>query len=374
MDLEVDRRDLHHVRVVDVPAAELHTGQARLKVDSFALTSNNITYAVFGDMLRYWDVFPAADDDGGTEWGRVPVWGFADVVESTVGALSVGTRVYGYLPMSTDVVITPGRFDERGFSDVADHRADLAAAYNRYAFTAVDPVYSAEHEAHHAVLWPLFFTAFVIDDFLDDTLIGTGRLGGDDGSGTVLISSASSKTAIGAAFLLSQRTGLHVVGLTSPGNAAFVAELGCYHEVVTYDALHLLPDGVAAFVDIAGDQVVTRAVHQHYGDRLLHSMIVGGTHWDVQAQSTALPPGPLPGPVPEFFFAPTQLAKRAKEWGRAGLEVRTVHAWEAYRTWVAGWLRFRASSGPAEVEHTYRELLAGRVDATIGHVCTMGPS
>lgn len=371
MDIEVDRSDLHHLRVVDAPGAPLLAGQARLRVDSFALTSNNITYAVFGDMLRYWDVFPPADCDGSaSEWGRVPVWGFADVVETTVGALPVGTRVYGYLPMSTDVVITPGRFDERGFSDVATHRAPLAAAYNRYAFTAHDPVYDAGHEAHQAVLWPLFFTAFVIDDFLDDALIGPGRLGSAAEPGTVLISSASSKTAIGVAFLLSRRPGVHVVGLTSPGNAPFVAGLGCYGEVVTYDAIDRLPAGDAAFVDIAGDQVVTRAVHQHFGDRLLRSMIVGGTHWQVPGVSSE----PLPGPAPEFFFAPTQLAKRAHEWGRAGLELRTVGAWEAYRSWADGWLQFRSSTGPAEVEHTYRELLAGRIDATIGHVCTMRPA
>lgn len=368
MHLEVDRRDLHHLRVVDVAPRQLVAGETRLRVDSFALTSNNITYAVFGDMLRYWDVFPpAADPDSSTEWGSVPVWGFADVVESTVSALPVGTRVYGYLPMADELVISPGRFDERGCTDMAAHRAGLAAAYNRYTWCATDPVYAVEHEARQAVLWPLFFTAFVIDDFLDDLLISTGRLTAQGGEGTVVVSSASSKTAIGVAFLLAQRAGVRVVGLTSPGNAAFVGALGCYHQVVTYDSLHELPAGDAAFVDIAGDQVVTRGVHEHYGDRLLHSMIVGGTHWEVQSSAS----GPLPGPAPAFFFAPTQLAKRAQEWGRAGLELRTAQAWQAYGTWTDGWLQYRTSTGAAEVEHTYRELLAGRVEVAIGHVCTM---
>lgn len=357
MDLEVDRHQLSSVRNVDAPFAELLPGEARLSVDAFALTSNNITYAVFGEGMHYWDFFPAAPGDGIT-WGRVPVWGFADVVETTVAELALGRRVYGYLPMSTELVVTPGRFDPRGFTDTAAHRAAMAGAYNRYVYCDEDPLYDSDREPHHMVLWPLFFTSFMIDDFLDEA----AQLGG-----SVVISSASSKTAIGTAHLLARRHGVSVVGLTSPGNAEFVRDLGCYHQVVTYDALHELPAGGAAYVDIAGDSAVTRAVHEHYADQLTYSMIVGGTHWD-----GPLPvPGDLPGPAPQFFFAPTQIAKRTKEWGSDGLEARTTDAWIAFRDWVDGWLRFERSHGAVAVEHSYRELLQGRVDPRIGHVCTM---
>ncbi|MDO8365105.1 MAG: DUF2855 family protein [Actinomycetota bacterium] len=405
MQFEVDRHDLQRVRVVQPPAAALQPGQARLLVRSFALTSNNITYAVFGDALQYWQFFPAAGDDGEAggggagrgeagggeadtagaagagagqeepvQWGRVPVWGFADVVETTVGSLAEGARVYGYLPMATELIVQPGRLDDRGFSDTAAHRAAMAAAYNRYVYAAADPVYDTEREPHQMVLWPLFFTSFVIDDMLADS----GFLGG-----CVVVSSASSKTAIGVAHLLSRRAGVRVVGLTSAANAEFVGELGCYHDVVTYDALAAggtgsgLPVGTAAYVDIAGDATVTRAVHQHFGDRLVHSMIVGGTHWNA-APPTAGGEGEgalsaMRGPSPQFFFAPTQIAKRTHEWGRDGLEARTTEAWTAYRDWADEWLHFHRAFGPAEVEHTYRELLAGRVDPRVGHVCTMEP-
>jgi hypothetical protein len=358
MDLEVDRRQLGTVRIVDAAAPTLQPGEARLRVHRFALTSNNITYAVFGDAMRYWDFFPPAPADDDTVWGRIPVWGFADVVESTVGELAEGTRVYGYLPMSQELVVQPGRFDDRGFSDMAAHRAPMAGAYNRYVFTDEDPIYDADREPHQMVLYPLFFTSFMIDDVLDDA----GRL-----PGTVVISSASAKTSIGAAYLLSRREGVRVVGLTSARNLEFVRALGCYHQVVAYDALHELPAGPAAYVDIAGDSAVTRAVHMHFGPQLTASMIVGGTHWD------GPPPvaEPLPGPTPEFFFAPSQIAKRNKDWGRDGLEARTVDAWVAYRDWVDTWLQFHGSHGPEAVQRTYLELLAGDVEPTVGHVCSM---
>jgi hypothetical protein len=350
------------VRIVDGAAPALLPGQARLHVDAFALTSNNITYAVFGDAMRYWDFFPPSPVGAGGDrisWGRVPVWGFADVVESAVVELAVGARVYGYLAMSNELVVTPGRFDDRGFSDVAAHRSAMAGAYNRYVLCDADPIYDTERESHQMVLWPLFFTSFMIDDVLDDA----GQL-----DGAVVISSASSKTAIGAAFLLARRPGVEVVGLTSARNAQFVRELGCYQHVVTYDALDALPSGgTATYVDIAGDSAVTRSVHAHYGDRLTSSMIVGGTHWDGPAPE----PGELPGPTPQFFFAPAQSAKRNRDWGRDGLEVRTTDAWFGYCDWVDGWLHFQRSHGAVEVQGTYAALLGGQVDPRVGHVCTM---
>ncbi len=358
MDLEVDRQELSTVRLVEAEPTDLHEGQARLRIHQFALTSNNITYAVFGDMMNYWAFFPANPAADDVLWGRVPVWGFADVVESTVSDLAEGARVYGYLPMSDELVIEPGRFDERGFSDLSAHRSPMAATYNRYVFCDSDPGYDAHHEPHQMVLWPLFFTSFMIDDVLDDSGLLTG---------SVVVSSASSKTAIGAAYLLSKREGVHVVGLTSARNADFVRELGCYHQVVTYDSLGELPAGPAAYVDIAGDSVVTRAVHEHFQDQLTYSMIVGGTHWD----GPAAEPGDLPGPTPQFFFAPAQIAKRNNEWGRDGLEQRTIGAWTTYRGWADSWLHFEEARGADAVQATYLELLGGRVDPRVGHVCTM---
>ncbi len=356
---EVDRADLQRTRLIESASVELARGQARLRIDHFALTANNITYAVFGDAMKYWDFFPAALDGGGESWGRIPVWGFADVVESTNDDIAVGARFYGYFPTADELIVEPGRIDATGFSDMAAHRQPMAAVYSRYVACGNDRAHRNDREAQQMVLWPLFYTSFMIDDLIADNSMFE--------SSAVIVSSASAKTAIGAAWLLSQRPGIELIGLTSSANATFVEELGCYHDVVTYDSIGALHDADAIYVDIAGNAEVTAAVHTRFGDRLRYSMVVGASHWS----EGGMPAEPLPGPVPQFFFAPAQIAKRNADWGAGMLQERVTDAWHRFSEWTDGWLQIEASVGPAEVERTYRRLLGGNVDPRVGAVCSL---
>jgi hypothetical protein len=359
MDLLVRRGALAETRLDDDPPGPLAEGEARLRVEAFALTANNITYAVFGDGMGYWNFFPAPDG-----FGRVPVWGFADVVESSVEGLGEGTRVYGYLPMSHELVVRPTRVDEGGFVDGSEHRAAMASAYNHYARTDADPAYEPVHEDAQMLLRPLFTTGFLLDDFLDDN----DRFG----ARTVVLSSASSKTAAGTAYFLAEREDVEVVGLTSVGNVDFVEGLGVYDRVVPYGSEAAgLGAGPAVFVDIAGSADVRAAVHRHYGDDLVHSSVVGGTHWDEPPSAGGAAAGPLPGPAPSFFFAPDQIRKRAADWGAAGYEQRLAEAWRRAVAWSDGWLQVERSNGPAAVEATYRTVLAGSMPPSVGHVLSM---
>lgn len=165
MDLLIDRSDLHNVEMVETPdRAALAPGQARLRVDCFSLTANNITYAAAGDFMKYWQFFPAPEGKG-----RVPVWGFADVVDSTTEGVSVGDRFYGYYTMSPELVVTPVQVGDGGFTDGAEHRQGLAFIYNRYNNTKTDPAYDGGSEDYQMIFRPLFTTAFLIDDFLADS-------------------------------------------------------------------------------------------------------------------------------------------------------------------------------------------------------------
>ncbi|MET0559747.1 MAG: DUF2855 family protein [Solirubrobacterales bacterium] len=353
-DFLIKRDDLHSCRIADSEPLTAGPGEAVLRVETFGLTANNITYAVMGEAMSYWDFFPATDG-----WGRMPVWGFATVEQSEAQGVEAGTRVYGYLPPSSQLLTVPGSINPSGFVDAAPHRAALPSAYHRYLASDSDPFYRPETEDVQMLLRPLFFTSFLIDDQLDDD--------GFVERGPILISSASSKTAIAAAFLLARRQGVELIGLTSAGNAEFVAGLGIYGQVAAYEEIDGLERGPATYVDVAGDGAVRQAVHSHFGDQLVHSMAVGASHWDQLGAGA----GELPGPTPAFFFAPDRVVKRSRDWGPAELERRVADAWHPFCEWIAGWLRIERGEGFEGLESAYLEVLGGGVPPRTAHVISL---
>lgn len=349
---------LDQTRLQTLPDAALAAGQIRVRIGPFALTSNNLTYAALGQSLRYWEFFPS----GEAGWGIVPAWGFATVVQSALAGVVVGERLYGLWPMADQVVLQPQRLRPDSFVDAAPHRVPLHPVYNHYSRCAPDPLYTAGSEDLQALLRPLFITSWLIDDFLADQ--------GFFGAGTVLLSSASSKTAFGCAFQLAQRAGLTVVGLTSPANMAFCTSLGCYDRVLAYDALDALPAETACvYVDFSGNSALRQAVHARFA-QLRHSCTVGATHLaqlgtDVQ----------LPGPPAVPFFAPAQIRKRTQDWGRQGFNARQAQAWQALLVRVGDpvrpWLVPQHHQGAAATQALYLQLLAGAGDPRSGHMVSM---
>lgn len=367
--LLVDTGNLRRTRVVDAPDAirPLQTDGVRLHIEHFALTANNVTYAAFGDAMKYWSFFPSGEDG----WGCIPVWGFAQVVESMHPSIPVGERVFGYLPMASHLVVQAGRVDGHRFVDVSPHRNALPPVYNDLLRCACDPLYHAESEGAQAVLRPLFITSFLIDDFLAE----------NEGFGarSALLSSASSKTAYATAFSLAQRRGtaseLQLIGLTSQRNLAFTKSLGLYDRVVSYEDLELCdPGDPALYIDFSGDAPLRRRVHQHWKDQLKYSCSVGGTHWE------QLGPGAgLPGPRPQMFFAPAQVKRRMapppEGWGAEGFQLRVAQSWSAFaRRATEGalpMLRLQHESGAAALTARYLEVLDGQADPGTGFLLSL---
>ncbi|MFU8764566.1 MAG: DUF2855 family protein, partial [Haliea sp.] len=246
-DFIVNRADLAQTRWVAGPALEaiaLDAGQVLVEIEKFAFTANNITYAVAGDMLNYWSFFPAESG-----WGRIPVWGYATVVRSRCDGIAEGERLYGYLPMSSHLVMQPESIAPGSFLDLYKQRRELHPVYNSYS--RVQSVADGEREVLddlRPLLNPLYTTSFLLDDWLaDNDFFGASQ---------ALLLSASSKTGFGLAFALSRRRpdGPRVIGLTSPGNSAFVERLGCYDAVLAYDGIATLDASQATLVvDFAGD-------------------------------------------------------------------------------------------------------------------------
>jgi hypothetical protein len=354
IDFLTNRKDLHDVRFAEAEPITPGDGEAVLAVESFGLTANNITYAVMGDAMKYWNHFPAEEG-----WGRMPVWGFASVSASEHPDLEEGTRVYGYLPPSNHLLVVPDRVDEHGFIDSVAHRAALPSAYQGYRRIDSDPIYSEDLEDEQILFWPLFYTSWLIDDEIADE----GFFGAD----TVALSSASSKTALIAAFLLAQRDDAELIGLTSAGNKEWVEGLKIYGEVLSYDEIDSLPKEGLVYADFSGNGDLRTRIHEHAGDGLAHDMAIGVTH------HADLTPGAgeLPGPGPKFFFAPDRIRKRGEDWGTAELEKRVAAAWHPFAQWSKGWLEVRRGRGRDDLEKTYTEVLDGDVGPEIGPVLSI---
>ncbi|WP_300392171.1 DUF2855 family protein [Henriciella sp.] len=335
--------------------ADAGEGEVRLTLDAFALTANNVTYATFGGPpMHYWNFFPADDP----AWGRVPVWGFATITASNVDGIDVGRRVYGYFPISSELTVQPVRVGKSGFSDGAPHRQDLAPIYSTYLFTHTDPLYVADREAEQMLFRPLYMTGWMIVDSL---------MSAETPPKTVIISSASSKTALATAHGL-QQAGVTTIGLTSPGNADFVKASGLYSTVMTYDeASALSPEAPAAYVDFTGRPALTAAIHKACGKALTRSMVIGMTDWE----SDRTPTDDLQGPQPEFFFVPTYAAERAKALGPETLAEMTREAMVAFYPVSRKFVTPETVTGKQAIDAAWADSVAGEVSPDRGLICKL---
>lgn len=354
--LLTDKNDLGAtLQDASIKCVDLEPNQVRLKIDQFALTTNNITYAACGDQIGYWQVFPTGID----AIGAMPVWGFADIVESRSNQLEEGARVWGFLPIASEVIATADKITPRSFIDAMPNRTAVPAIYSRYVRCDADPHYRPELEACQAIYRPLFITSYTAVDFLrDNDFFGAKR---------VVISSASSKTAYGIAWCL-RDTDIELVGITGVRNRDFVSGLGCYHDVIGYDEIETLPSETPTlYIDLSSDPSLRQRIHVHLGRALVYDCLVGAT------QGSAFPTiKNLPGPAPRFFFAAERLDQHREQ--------GTVHAFmDRFETDQLSFFDHVTSSDPAWINivekqgfpaaaDIIRDLADGRSDPKIGHM------
>ncbi|WP_299327479.1 DUF2855 family protein [Parasphingopyxis sp.] len=354
-DFLVNKAKLDDTRIADTDLGDLADGEILLEVEKFALTANNITYAVMGEMMAYWNFFPAEEG-----WGRIPVWGFATVADSRHPDIAAGERVYGYLPMSSHVVVQPGKVTDGTFSDMAAHRQPMNPVYNNYRRLAADPAHVPDLEAHRALFEPLFMTSFLIEAFM--------RREDYYGAKSLIMTSASSKTGMALAQVAKARSPeIERVGLTGSGNVEFVEGLGLYDRVLAYDAVgELDADTSSVVVDFAGNGKTLAAIHTHFGDALKYSCLVGATHWDARGQG-----GELPGPTPILFFAPDHVVAMTEELGPEGFAMEVGKAWAGFIGDAKGWVDVIRREGGDAVSETYATLLPGNASPRDGFILSL---
>lgn len=353
---QVRKDDLSSHRRVSADTPELADGEILVKVDRFGLTANNITYGVVGERVGYWNFFPALDnDDGG--WGIIPVWGFADVVDSRSADVPVGERLYGYFPMATHLVMKPDRVSQTRVFDAAAHRAELPPVYNAYARVGGQPDALRALEHARMVLYPLYATSFCLHDFFaDNDWFGATQL---------VVVSASSKTAIGLGYALAgDDRAPTTIGLTSPRNLDLVRSLELYDTVLTYDDITSVDASrPTAIIDMSGSGAVLSALHGHLGNAMRYCSNVGVTHWTDAGMG--------PGFIRErsaMFFAPGHIQKRATDWGKGEFENRAFAFWQSAAAKSDSWLTYETTSGLADLAAVFDALRDGRVSPHAGLV------
>ncbi len=335
----------------DAPPA-LGDGEVRLKIESFSVTANNITYAVIGDMFGYWNFFPAEG-----EYGVVPMWGHAVVEDSRHPDIKVGERVYGYLPMGTHLDVLPGKISAGGFTDMAAHRQPMSPIYNQYSRLSADPEHDPAKEAERMLFGPLFKTGFLIEAMF--------RREGWFGAQNLIMTSASSKTAMGLASVAKDLSpAVERIGLTSAGNVGFVRSTGLYDQVLSYNDLASLPKQPSVSVDFAGNSGLLRGIHEELGEHLKYSCLVGATH--VDARGLGGGGGEMPGPKPLLFFAPDHAVATVQELGPKGFGEAVAASWRKFLSAVDGLVKIDERQGIEAAIPAFIDTLQGKADPAIG--------
>ena len=91
--------------------------------------------------------------------------------------------------------------------------------------------------------------------------------------------------------------------------------------------------------------------------------MIGATHW-----SGSRPARDLPGAAPTFFFAPTQMEKRNKEWGPAAFQEKLGTTWRHFASFSDGWLRVVRGAGRDALERRVPRGARGTRASRDGHV------
>lgn len=356
---QVVQKKFTESRIVEAEQRAIEDGEILVKVEKFAYTANNITYAVAGDMIGYWQFFPA-EGEAAKDWGVIPVWGFAEVVESKAEGVPVGERLYGYFPPASHLIIQPIAVKAHRLIDGSKHRSALPAAYNLYRRVAAEPGYDSATDKERMLLYPLHLTSYCLWDALQDK----------DwyGSEQVVVLSASSKTSLGLAYALHQdENAPKTIGVTSARNLEMVESLGWYDEVLTYDAVRDLDASKATvIVDMSGNKDVLLALYDHLGDNRKYCINVGLTHWAAAGMGN-----PELAERSEFFFAPGHLQKRIKEWGAAAFDAKTAGFLKAAAAATKQWLEFESVDGLEGLAAIHEAVCKGQISPSKGLVVEM---
>lgn len=331
--------------------------QILVKLDNFTISANNITYALTGDTLGYWSFFPTPENPG---WGRVPIWGFADVVRSSVPGVEAGTRIHGVFPISTYSILDVTLIESTppALYEISPVRSKSPVLYKRYRIVPAETKDTTQ-ELLEVTLLVNFYSAFL----MSETSLAEEKIDGK----TVVILSASSKTGSSTASILKKRNpSTRIIGVSSTTeNKDFAAATGFYDDVYTYstpalsETLSSLPNNIV-LVDLAGKGQFLTDLKKTLGSKLERIVLVGNTDW----KAGSWPPPGLENSEP--FMAPDALMELVGAWGEGVFGQKFVEVFTKYLT--GGFKGFSISQvrGHDALLAEFQKLLKGGYDPSTG--------
>lgn len=361
-EMWVSRDNYRKTKVVSADLPPLADGEVLVAIDKFGLTANNVSYAVSGDMIGYWGYYPVTDSSE-ENWGKVPVWGCASVIESNCNDIPPGERLWGFFPMASHVTLQPGKITTDQFMDIANHRKDLPALYNSYRRTKAEPELLQKLENERCLLFPLFITGWVLYDYLLDNHVF--------GAQQIIVGSVSSKTGFSLAKFLHAEPSIKakIIGVTSERNVNFVESLGACDQIVTYGNETEIDASIpSVYVDMSGDTALTARLHNHLQENMVESAMVGASHWEAGGRQAE-----LPGAKPTFFFAPGHIAKRDKEWGTGATMMKAMIAGAGVAQDIKAAMAVDWTTTPSDLQTLWADLLDNKIPPSRGLMVSLLP-
>jgi len=358
-EFQTNKATLTDSRIVAAKPITINEGEVHVKVDRFAFTSNNITYAVMGEQLSYWNFFQPQGSNP-EQWGIIPVWGFADVIDSKCAGLPAGDRLFGYFPPANELMLTPSMISDAAFIDACAHRSKLPPGYNFYRRVKAEPNYHSGNDNERMLLFVLHLTSFCLHDMLQSNKWFEAK--------QILIISASSKTSTGLGYgLVNDKNAPPVIGLTSPRNIELVSSIGAYDRSLTYDQLDKIDASLpTVIVDMSANTELLSLLHSHLGDNMRFTSNVGLTHWDEPKKAQG-----INQERSQMFFAPAHIQKRIEDWGQTEFNNKSMTYINHSVTQSRQWMKIRELSGLDGLSSVYTEICNGKIAADEGLVVVL---
>ncbi|KAJ3319699.1 hypothetical protein HDV06_006115 [Boothiomyces sp. JEL0866] len=344
----IKKNDIKISSITQESISPIPANSILIQIDRFGFSSNNVTYALFGKAMQYFDFF-----DTGNGYSHLPIWGLGTIIQSNSDQLKEGEKIYGYFPTASHIVLDPIQISRELFKVVREQLPADRVVYNTYYRQNVDPEYSAEYENLMLLFRPLWTTSFFLHDFL---------LAKFPHVNSVVISSASSKTAFSLALLL-KKSNIKAIGLTSNRNLEFVQKLDFYDSVLTYDQISTIPVADCVYCDFAGDSNLNSSIFSHFADNLQKHVVIGKTHVESA-------PSAERNPKTVFFFVPEWILKRVPK-PNENLTETKAKEWSNFLRYIQPFVDIKFSSEPKDLQKVYLEMLQGGFSPSDGYIFSL---